>query len=71
MLVTEPRPKLIVTGKRLDAPAPPLEVSSATNAVAAVRSAMLVGVDFPTVGCWQITGRYEDDELTFVICVAR
>jgi hypothetical protein len=75
----EPRPKLIVTGKLLDSPAPrlevypvtPLEVSPATNAFAAPRSAMLVGVGFPTVGCWQITGRYEDDELTFVIWVAR
>ncbi len=75
----ESRPNLIVTGKRLDSPAPllevspvtPLEVSPATNAFAAPRSAMLVGIGFPAVGCWQITGRYEDDELTFVIWVAR
>jgi len=67
----EPRPKLIVTGRRLDSPAPPLEVSPATNAFAAPRSAILVGLGFPTVGCWQITGRYEDDELTFIIWVAR
>jgi hypothetical protein len=63
----EPRPKLKVAGKRIDSPAPPLEVSPPTNAVMKQTSAMLVGVGFPTVGCWQITGRYENDELTFVI----
>jgi hypothetical protein len=67
----EPRPKLIVTGQRLDSPTPPLEVSPATNAFAALRSAMLVGIGFPMVGCWQITGHYEDDELSFVIWVTK
>jgi hypothetical protein len=68
---TEPRPKLTVTGKRLDSPAPPLEVSRPTTAIMGHDSAMLVGVGFPTVGCWQITGRYEDDELTFAIWMTR
>jgi len=67
----EPRPKLTVMGKRIDTPAPPLEVSRPTTAIMGHRSAMLVGLGFPTVGCWQITGRYEDDELSFVIWVAR
>jgi hypothetical protein len=67
----EPQPNLIVTGKRLDSPTTPLEVSRATYAFVAHRSTMLVGLGFPTVGCWQITGRYENDELTFVIWVAR
>ena len=31
--------------------------------------AMLVGVDFPTTGCWEITGRYADAELSFVVWV--
>jgi hypothetical protein len=67
----EPEPALTVTGQRLDAPAPPLNVSRATNAFAEdIQSAMLVGVDFPTLGCWQITGRYADSELSFVIWVA-
>jgi hypothetical protein len=30
---------------------------------------MMVGMDIPTPGCWEITGRYEDDELTFVVWV--
>jgi hypothetical protein len=67
----EPQPDLIVTGERLDAAAPPLLASKATNAYAGdIGSAMLVGVDFPTLGCWKITGKYADAELTFVVWVA-
>ena len=69
--LSEPRPKLTVTGKRLDSAAPALEASRATNAIMEHGSAMLVGVGFPTDGCWQITGHYEDDELTFIIWVAK
>lgn len=66
----EPEPDLTVTGERLDAPAPPLIVSRATNAYADdIGSAMLVGVDFPTRGCWKITGKYGDAELSFVVSV--
>jgi len=67
----EPEPQLSVTGRRLDAPAPPLHVSRATNAFAAdIGSAMLVGVDFLTLGCWEITGHYADSELSFVVWAA-
>jgi hypothetical protein len=67
----EPEPHLSVTGRRLDAPAPPLNVSKATNAFAEdIGAAMLVGVDFPTPGCWEITGRYAGNELSFVVQVA-
>ena len=31
---------------------------------------MFVGLSFPTSGCWQIPGRHEGDELTFVVWVA-
>ena len=67
----EPQPDLTVIGERLDAPAPPLNVSKATNAYADdIGSAMLVGVDFPTPGCWKITGQYKKSELSFVVWVA-
>jgi hypothetical protein len=66
----EPEPPLTVTGRRLDEPAPPLNVSKATNAFAAdIQSAMLVGVGFPTEGCWEITGSYGDHQLSFVILI--
>jgi hypothetical protein len=68
----EPQPNLIVTGERLDASAPPLNASGATNAFASdIGEAMLVGVDFPTPGCWKITGKYKDTELSFVVWIAR
>jgi len=67
----EPQPALTVTGERLDVAAPPLHVSKATNASAGdMGSAMLVGVDFPTLGCWKVTGRYADTEISFVVWVA-
>ena len=67
----EPQPALSVTGHRLDGAAPLLNVTRATNAYAEdIQSAMLVGIDFPTLGCWEITGRYDDAELTFVVRVA-
>lgn len=67
----EPEPQLSVTGRRLDGPAPPLNVSKATNAFAEdIQSAMLVGVDFPTLGCWEISSRYADAELGFVVWIA-
>ncbi len=66
----EPQPQLTVTGRRLDASAGPLKVSRATHAFADdIQSAMLVGVDFPTLGCWEITGRYRQAELSFVVWV--
>ena len=67
----EPQPKLIITGKRVDSPAPYLKADHATNALLQPQSAMLIGFEFPTAGCWQITGRYEDDELTFFAWVVR
>ncbi len=67
----EPEPELFVTAERLDAPAPPIRASKATNAYANdIGSAMLVGIDLPSLGCWKITGKYADTELGFVVWVA-
>jgi hypothetical protein len=67
----EPEPELTVTAERLDATAPLVQASKATNAYASdIGSAMLVGVDLPTLGCWKITGKYRDAELSFVVWVA-
>jgi len=66
----EPEPNLFVSGERIDESAPPLIVSKATNAYASdIGSAMMVGADFPTLGCWRITGKYNNAELSFVIWV--
>lgn len=71
---SEPIPKLRVTGRRIDGPATPLATPQgpATNAIIddSGRGAMLTGVWVPTPGCWEITGNYEGDKLTFVVWVA-
>jgi hypothetical protein len=67
----EPEPALIVTGERLDVKAPPLNASTANGSYAPdMGSAMMMAVDFPTLGCWAITGKYKDVELRFVVWVA-
>src|SRR5262249_52379382 len=69
---TEPVPKLRVTGRRLDGPAPPLmnPQGPATNAIIDTwRGAMLTGVWMPAPGCWEITGNYEGDKLSFNVWV--
>lgn len=71
VLEEELEPALIVTGRRLDADAPPLKFYGATNAMADdIKTAMLTGVDFPTLGCWEVTGQYKKSELKFVVWIA-
>ncbi|OLC48832.1 MAG: hypothetical protein AUH82_02255 [Chloroflexi bacterium 13_1_40CM_4_65_13] len=68
---TETSPKLFVSGLRVDGPAKALVASSATNAFASdIGSAMLVGVEMPAAGCWEITGHYKEQRLSFVVWVA-
>lgn len=65
----EPKPKLTVSGKRLDGSSPPLLVTEATNAFPGPAAAMLIGVYVPTPGCWEITGDYRGNKLSFVAWV--
>jgi hypothetical protein len=65
---TEPEPALVVTGKRLDGNSPLFNGEHPTHAgFADGTTAMLVGVNVPTTGCWEITGRYRGHELSFVV----
>lgn len=71
VLKDEPLPALVVSGRRLDEEAPPLKFYGATNAFAGdIGEAMLTGVDFPTHGCWKVTGQYRKAELSFVVWIA-
>jgi hypothetical protein len=65
----EQRPAIKVTGRRLDGPAPALLVLPPTNAFQGPGSAMLTGVYVPTPGCWEITGDYHRNKLSFVVWV--
>jgi len=62
--------KLTVTGRLVGSAESTLITLPATNASAAdIHLAMLVGVDFPTQGCWEITGWYEAAEVKFVVLI--
>jgi hypothetical protein len=59
---------LTITGRRLDAPAPPASgVASGYGLIGFNAS----GVVFPTEGCWQVTGRVARVTLTFVTFVIK
>lgn len=63
--------KLLVTGKRLDAPAPPLfaDAHPGDGATAPGQPFLETDVTLPTLGCWEITGHYEGHELCFIVWV--
>lgn len=67
-LRTEPHPALTVTAKRLDKHSPVLRFDRATNAFVH-NPAMLMMVELPSTGCWQITGTYHEHSLSFIISV--
>ncbi len=63
-------PDLTVTGRQLDADNETAIVSRPTNAKFELGTwAMLVLVDFPSAGCWEVTGIYGGQSLTFVVLV--
>jgi hypothetical protein len=61
--------KLTITARRLDAPVPPPEISAQNVYNRDWKSFMLAGINFPTRGCWEIAGHYEDAEVQFVVWV--
>jgi hypothetical protein len=63
------RGRLRVTGRRLDAPAPPLEAHVPGGY--GPRGFQPTGLVFPTVGCWRVVGAVGDARLTFVVRVTR
>jgi hypothetical protein len=68
----EPQPMLKVTGRRLDFPAPLLLTDDKAHGswVDPDRPFMVTGINLPSPGCWEVTGTYKDDSLTFVVWVA-
>jgi len=66
----EPRPNLTVSGRRIDSQAGPLQSDGKGVGSWTKRDQFIMtGINFPTTGCWEITGGYENDELTFVVWV--
>ena len=64
----EPEPTIIVTGRRLDGPGA-FTYGPGTNASADFGTAMLVGIDLPSYGCWELTARYRLATLSYVVSV--
>ena len=68
----EPLPTLKVTGRRLDGDAPPLLTDTPTNALTGPtvdNAEMAIGLYVPTPGCWEITGEYRGQKLSYVVWV--
>lgn len=67
----ETKPKLIVTGKRLDGDGPSVAVAEAHAVFIPSRDAagIMTGISIPTAGCWEITTHYAGHRLTFVVAV--
>ena len=61
--------RLRITGRRLDAAAPPLDAH--VPAGYGPRGFQPTGLVFPTVGCWRVVGQVGDARLTFVVKVTQ
>jgi hypothetical protein len=67
---TEEQPAISVTGRRLDRPGPTFQAGNpGTNAAFDETTSMLVGIDIPTPGCWELTARYRGNELSYVVWI--
>ena len=65
----EPIPTITVSGRRLDGPGA-FTSGPGTNASSSdFGDAMLVGVEVPTAGCWQVTGHYGDAALSYIVWI--
>jgi hypothetical protein len=60
--------KIRITGRRLDAAAPPLRAHVPDGYSAGFQA---TGLIFPTTGCWRVVGRYGRASLTFTMLVTK
>jgi hypothetical protein len=57
---------LIVTGRRLDGPAPSFTEIEPIS----WKRGFMGGINIPVFGCWEVSGKYKDHVLRFVVWVA-
>jgi len=63
-------PGLIITARRIDGDAPIVSKPRVTNAELGGKSwAMLLMLEIPTSGCWEITGNYRSEYVSMVVWV--
>lgn len=58
--------RLVITGRRLDGPAPPLRAQIPGVYDSAFQA---TGMEFPVAGCWQVTGKAGNKKLTYILQV--
>lgn len=61
--------QLKVTAKRIDSDGPMISFPRVTNAIMGEEIAMLLMLELPERGCWQVTGNYKSDYLSWVTWV--
>ena len=68
----EPQPRIAITARRIDQT--PLEFESSGTGTNGYRtdigSFMLVGIEFPAPGCWDLTASYKGTELSYIVWIA-
>jgi hypothetical protein len=64
----DPLPSIAISGRRLDGNAPPMVVTGANGSWTNV-DFIMSGVNFPTTGCWEITGKFKGAKVQFVVWV--
>ena len=67
----DPVPNLVVSATQLDHQDSYSHSSKATHGYGDDWGAMLVGMEFPRAGCWQVTGSYRGRELRMVLEVGK
>ncbi len=67
--LSEPNPPLLIRGRRLNGLAVFTTTCASNGFHGDWQSFMVAGIDIPTLGCWEITGEYKGDKLTYVIWV--
>lgn len=60
--------KIRISGRRLDAPAPPLRAHVPSGYGPGFQA---TGLTFPTTGCWSVTGRYLRSQIRFTLLVSK
>ncbi len=65
------RGKFSITGRRLDAPAPPLRYTIPPVESCGDSGFLPSGLVFPTAGYWEVTGHIDDQSLRFVVHVMK
>jgi hypothetical protein len=63
--------RLVVRGRRLDGRAPPLRADVPPSESYGDVGFIPTGLTFPTVGCWQVTGKVRNASLAFVVRVVK